>query len=392
MTAIAVLAFAYVLSQFYRSFLAVLAPVLARDIGAEAADLARASGIWFLAFALMQVPVGLALDRFGPRRTAALLIALGGAGGAQLLALAEGPLGLALAMALIGTGCAPVLMAAYFLVARLHPARRFATIAGALVGIGSLGNLVGAAPLAAAVTAFGWRATMSGLALVTLLAALAVLLLARDPPRAAASAEAAGLRGYLALFRIRGLWPVLPMMAVNYAPAAGVRGLWAGPWLEDAFGLGLGGIGEVTFAMAVAMIAGNILYGPLDRLVRARKPVVLVGNLLAAACCLLLAALPSGPFPVAVAGLVGLGLFGATFAVVVAHGRAFLPPELTGRGITLLNFFGIGWVGVMQLVTGALHGAGGGGGPVSWSLVFGAYGLTLLLGCLAYLASRDRTD
>ena len=76
------LTLSYVFSQFFRSFLAVLAEVLERDIGARPDDLATASGVWFLVFALMQIPVGAALDRIGPRRTAAVLFAIGGAGGA----------------------------------------------------------------------------------------------------------------------------------------------------------------------------------------------------------------------------------------------------------------------------------------------------------------------
>ena len=78
---------AYVLSQFYRAFLPVLAPILAIDIGASADDLARASSLWFLVFAAMQIPVGAALDRYGPRWTAASLFLLGGAGGAFLFEL-----------------------------------------------------------------------------------------------------------------------------------------------------------------------------------------------------------------------------------------------------------------------------------------------------------------
>ncbi|EKD61795.1 MAG: Major facilitator superfamily MFS_1, partial [uncultured bacterium] len=87
---LAALILAYVLSQFYRAFLAVLTPVLAADLGATPESLASASGLWFLAFALMQIPVGEALDRFGPRRTASILLAVGGLG-AGLFAAATGP-------------------------------------------------------------------------------------------------------------------------------------------------------------------------------------------------------------------------------------------------------------------------------------------------------------
>ncbi|MGB3147643.1 MAG: MFS transporter, partial [Paracoccaceae bacterium] len=129
---------AYLLSQFFRSFLAVMAPVLQQEIGVGAEDLALSSGLWFLSFAVMQLPIGAALDRFGPRRTAAVLLGLGGAGGAAIFATATGPMALHLAMTLIGIGCAPVLMASYFIFARSYPAALFGTLAGAMVGAGSL--------------------------------------------------------------------------------------------------------------------------------------------------------------------------------------------------------------------------------------------------------------
>jgi hypothetical protein len=119
----------YVLSQFYRAFLAVLTPILGAEIGATPGDLAVSSGIWFLIFAVMQVPVGEALDRIGPRLTASVLLGLGGGGGALVFALAGGPWAVHVAMALIGIGCSPVLMASYYIFARQFPAAQFATLA-----------------------------------------------------------------------------------------------------------------------------------------------------------------------------------------------------------------------------------------------------------------------
>ena len=96
-----VLALSYALSQFYRAFLPVLSPILREDLGATPQDLATASGVWFLVFAAMQIPVGAALDRFGPRWTASILFALGGAGGALVFALAQTPTHITWAMALL---------------------------------------------------------------------------------------------------------------------------------------------------------------------------------------------------------------------------------------------------------------------------------------------------
>ena len=102
------LCLAYVLSQFFRAFLAVLSGVLQKDIGAGPEDLAFASGLWFLSFAAMQLPVGWALDRIGPRLTSAVLLLIGGAGGAALFAVATTPDHIDIAMLLIEIGRAHV--------------------------------------------------------------------------------------------------------------------------------------------------------------------------------------------------------------------------------------------------------------------------------------------
>ena len=141
------LVLAYVLSQFYRAFLAVMAPELEISIGAGPADLASASGMWFLVFALMQIPIGEMLDRIGPRLTSSIMFAIGGAGGAAVFALAAAPWHVSLAMGMIGFGCAPVLMASYYIFARAYAPAVFATLAGVTLGIGNLGNIGSALPL-----------------------------------------------------------------------------------------------------------------------------------------------------------------------------------------------------------------------------------------------------
>ena len=90
MPALFILAVAYTQSHFYRAFIAVLSPELINDLGATKEDLSTASGMWFAAFALMQFVVGMALDRFGPRKTTAIILGIFGAGGAFLFSIADG--------------------------------------------------------------------------------------------------------------------------------------------------------------------------------------------------------------------------------------------------------------------------------------------------------------
>ncbi|MDZ4309079.1 MAG: MFS transporter [Cypionkella sp.] len=392
---IAALVLAYVLSQFYRAFLAVLSPVLAADIGATAENLASASGLWFLAFALMQIPVGEALDRIGPRLTTAGLLAMGGIG-AAVFAMATGPGAINVAMVLIGMGCAPVLMAAYYIFARSFSPAVFGTLAGVVIGIGSLGNIAASLPLSLAVEAIGWRGAMWTLCIVTFVTAAAIWLLVRDPERVIHTSKGS----LLDLLRMPALWPILIMMAACYAPAAGLRGLWAGPYLTDVFQADAERIGFVTLIMGLAMVAGNFAYGPLDRILGSRKWLVFGGNALAVACLLGLYAHPGGPGIMPVVLLAGVGFFGASFPMVMAHGRAFLPPHLIGRGVTLINLFGIGAAGIMQILTGRLHHALTPSATVinsappstPYAALFAFYAALLTAGLVVYLLSKDRTD
>lgn len=389
-TGILFLVFGYFLSQFYRSFLAVLTPVLGSDIGTTASDLSFASGIWFVVFALMQIPVGWALDRYGPRFTATILLAVGGGGGAAVFALAQGPVAIVVAMALFGIGGSPVLMASYYIFARMYPQAMFATLAGAMIGLGSAGNLAGSAPLAWAVGAYGWRETMWGLALAAMLISLALLFVLRDPPRDTDESQEPG--SLLSLLKNPSLLLIFPLMLMNYAPAAGIRGLWAGPYLEDMFGMTRTGIGNITLMMAAAMAIGSFAYGPMERLFRSKKKVVLAGNLMVVALCLVLWALPDQSWLLSAIIFTAIGFFGTSFPAIMAHGQLFLPRHLTGRGITLLNLFGIGGVGLMQFITSAMsrsQSAEDAAAPAFYSDLFLLFGLSLLVGCVIYAFSRE---
>ncbi|MCC0042992.1 MAG: MFS transporter [Brucellaceae bacterium] len=391
MAGIAVFVIAYVLSQFYRSFLAVLTPALTADLGATKAELSFASGVWFIVFALMQFAVGVSLDRFGPRRTAATLLALGGGGGALLFSIADTPTTISIAMGLIGAGCSPVLMAPLFIFAKTFSPARFAVLTSWFVAVGSLGNVIGATPLAAAAEAFGWREVMVGLGIFTLLVAAALFVVVRDPPQENTGSGGTGLSGYVELLRMKVFWPIIPLMAINYAPAAGIRGLWAGPYLSELYGLDALAIGDVTLFMALGMVAGSFLYGPLDTLFGTRKWVAAVGNAISLAAVAGLAAFPLIGVPIATVLLVVIGVAGMGYGMIMAHSRAFFPPHLTGRGVTLMNFFSIGGVGAMQFATGGVVSATFvPSAPVTaYVALFAFYALLLAVALVIYLFSRD---
>jgi len=312
------LAIAYVLSQFYRSFLAVLTPQLSSELGADKNDLSLASGVWFMSFALMQFVVGIGLDRYGPRRTGALIFGFGTTSGALLFATAQSAGAIVLAMLLIGIGCSPVLMASLFIFAQRFKAGTFAVMTSSLVAFGNTGNVIGASPLATAVDAFGWREVMFALGLASMLISLAIFVLVEDPQTKASDTD--GISGYLTLLKLPALWTIMGMTLLCYAPVASIRGLWAGPYLHDLY----------------------------------------------QANC------------------------GTSYGVLMAHGRAFLPSHLVGRGVTLLNFCSIFGAGLVQFASGrAISSRADPSSAQSYQVLFSVYAVLLLITLAGYLFSKD---
>jgi len=343
---------AYVLSQFYRSFLAVIAPELAAELGLGPQALGNLQAVWILGFVATQFPVGWALDTIGARRTVSLQM-LSAVAGALLFAAAQSPAMLYLAMLLIGAGCGSIYMGAIYLFGRTAAPQRFALLCSLLLGIGTAGNLLAASPLAFVAQSIGWRGAMLGMAVATALSALSVLLLIRDPLRITTHGSRGLFGGIGEILKIRALWPLLPITAVSYAVVLAERGLWAGPYFSSVYGLDPVMRGHALLVMAAAMSAGAMAYGPLDRLFGTRKWVVFGGAAVTAFCFALLA-LPGLTLTAAIILMGLIGGFGMTYGVLMAHGRSFVPDHLLGRGITLLNVLFIGGAGVLQPLSGWL--------------------------------------
>lgn len=382
------LVLAYALSQFYRAFLAVMTPVLGQQLGAGPGDLALSSGLWFAGFAVMQIPVGWLLDRVGPRRTVAALLGIAGGAGAAIFAAAQVPWHLHVAMTLLGVACAPALMGSYYIIARNYPAAAFGAMGGIIVGFGSMGNILGASPLVWAIGAFGWRATMWGLGASTVAVAVLIALTVRDPDRLGSDHPQGSLGQVL---RIRALWFILPLMFATYSASGAIRGLWAAPYLEQVFGADATLIGRATLAMGAAMIAGNFLIGPMVRLVGSLRRTILIFTFAVILLMVPLVVMPAASLALSVASLAAAGLSGAGYALLMAHGRSFLPPHLLGRGVTFLNMVSIGGVGVMQFASRPVYQAAAAAYPSAqgFAMLFGFFLLPLTLGFLMYFLTPE---
>lgn len=383
--------FGYGLSQFYRAFLSVLAPTLETEIGASAGDLALSSGLWFLAFSLVQVPIGIAFDRFGARFVSAGALGICAATGAALFAVAQAPWHLHVAMTLIGLGCAPILMASYYLLARYWPAASFGTLAGIVLGGGSIGNIFGTAPLVFAIEAFGWRMTLAGLAVLTVLIALLILALVHERKPATPPASRGSI---LEILHVRPLWSILPLLCFTYSSAAAVQGVWAAPFMATIYHADSLLIGRATLAMSLAMVIGNVFVGAFVRLVGGLRRAIICITIGAMLSLALLAWRPDAGLIPAFICLAILGASAACFPLLIADAKAFLPDNLVGRGMAFLNTFTILGVGVLQFISrpvyhNAIETADS---QTAISHVFLLLLIPLSLGFIPYLLAHRQAD
>lgn len=382
------------LSQFHRAALGVIAPEVTAELALSPAVLGAANGMFFAALLVAQIPVGIALDRIGPRRVVAGLTGLAVAGAAWQAFATDGA-GLLAARFLLGLGSAASFMAAVVLCARWHQGAAMTVALSRVFALSQMGILLAGAPLAAAAGLLGWRGALGASALLTAACGLLWWRLVRDdppdrpaPPRRTETLREA-LAGQLSIWRLPGLPRVLAMHLVAYAAAATVLGLWAGPYLADVHGLDATGRGWALAAMGVAMPIGLLAIGPLERRLGQRRHIVTAGAVLAAAMLLALALLPGAPVALAVGLLVLLVLFSAYPVLVVAEGRSLFPDHLVGRGATTVNLAQVLGSALLPLLVGAVVGlfpeVAGARPEAAYRAGFAVLGLALLAGLAGWV-------
>lgn len=387
----------YFLSYFYRTANAVIAGDLARDLDLDAGQLGLMTSLYFATFSLAQLPIGVGLDRWGPRLVVPLMLSAAVAG--SLCFAAAGTFGaLALGRALIGLGLAPILPSAFKTFSLWYPPKRVATVSGLLVGIASTGSLVSATPLAWLTRSIGWRAVFAGTAVLLVAGALAFFAGVRNaPPGVTWPVGAASRGGMRAVFGSRRFWRIGPLGFFFTGAILGVQGLWAGPYLFDVLGLSRIDAGNVLLLLGGGTTAGYAASGWLsDRLGVTR--VIVATAALFALCQFALALRP--PLAVVAPVYFAYGLTGGFCIMMMAHARLIFPPAITGQAVAATNFFGIGgsfcvqwWMGLIIKRFGA--GAGGHYPPAAYTAAFLFIALGTTLTLLWYLplaleAARER--
>ncbi|MGB0571334.1 MAG: MFS transporter [Alphaproteobacteria bacterium] len=393
-----VLAITFILAHFLRSAPAVIAPNLRAELGLTPGELSSLPAAIFLGAALMQLPVGVFLDKFGPRRTMAALFSLA-ALGSIVFSAAQGVLTLALGLFLIGCGAAPVFMGVIVLLSRWVARDRLATGTAISIAVGGAGMLLSASPFAAAVELYGWRTSLLVVGLFSLVVAVALQIMVRDRPEDApqpASSETLletvmGLRSVLRDVRI---YSFAAVTAVSVGALVTIRNLWIGPYLNDVFDLDIIARGNVIFAVSLTWIIAAVLYGPLDRKFDTRRGVVTCGMLAFTAMTAMLAFNSSNSVLLVTILLCGFALFAPMAPPIFAHARSLFPDTHSGRVFTAINVCTWSGVFLMQMGTGAILDAFpvdelGRSPAIAYRTMFGALVIALLLALLIYRRIED---
>lgn len=380
------------ISQLHRASLSALGPDVARDLGMPPAALGAAGAAFFFALMAGQIPVGIALDRIGPRRLT-LWLAPAALAGAALQAFAHDATQLWLARFLMGIGCSAAFMSLVVLCtswARGAESTRLLTRGFAL---SQAGLVVAGPPLAILAVWTGWRGALLATALVTVAGTIWWWRDARDapegtPPRQVRETLLEAFIGQFTVWATPGLGRLLSMHSVGYAAAATVLTVWAGPYLRDVQGLDATGRGWVLLAMVAGLPAGLLPLPRIERALGGRLRTVVTGALSSAALLAALALVPGMPLWAATLLLVGLCVTSAYPVLVVAENRALFPDHMAGRAATTLNLaqvlgsaalpLGVGWV------VGAWPEVGGMRPEAAYRAGFGLIAFCLVLGASGY--------
>jgi MFS family permease len=342
----------YYLAFLFRNINATIAGPLTSEFGLAAGDLGLLTSVYYLTFAAAQIPIGILLDRCGPRRVQSVVL-IAAALGAALFAVSDHYLLLLGCRALIGLGVAAAMTAGMKALVVWFPRERIPLLSGLMVTLGAMGAVTATLPADTLIMSMGWRGLFELLAIVSAGCALLIYLVVPEAPAVTPVAGEPATNGLRTIYADPRFWRLAPLSATCIGTAWALQGLWAAPWLSDVEGLDRAGLLRPLFMMAIALSLGAFLLGATaDRLGRRGVgPRVLFGLVATVFIVAQLALVLRLPLP----SYISWGVVAAVgAATVLSHAilAEYFPKELAGRASAALNVFHIGGAFAVQCMTG----------------------------------------
>lgn len=348
----------YYLSYLYRTMNAVLAPQLVAELGLTASELGFLTAVYFVTFAAIQLPLGVFLDRYGPRRAQAALLVAAAIGGV-VFGLGQDMVVLSIGRALIGLGVAGAFMAILKANAVWWPSDRLPLLNGIAASFGSIGALSATSPVELALAFIDWRAMFLIIAAFTLLLAAVTWLVVpeRGQPGVEGTGLAAQTREIGGIYTDPYFWRIGIMIIFGFGVFISYQTLWAGPWLRDVAGFDRMAVANRLLLAQLGMFVGTLGGGVLaDRLARTGGAL---SRVIALGCgCFLLVQILLALEITALAGLLwaAFGFFGSSLFLCYSLYAQHYPASLIGRVNTANNLLLFGAVFVLQWGIGGIIG------------------------------------
>ena len=391
-----VLCAGYTVSQFLRTSVGVLSPNLMHDFNINPNNMGLLGGVFFLSFAIFQIPAGILIDKYGPRKVMSSVIIFAVLG-SIIFALSNSFYILLIGRVLMGLGCSICLMGSLVLITRWTDSDQFSKLAGIILAVGGIGGLLATTPLSYFSELFGWRLSFWLAAAVTFCVMVLYYFILEDRKNDLIlnrSNETVSLKNLLFILKERNFKFMIPMSLMSYSSLVVILGLWGAPYLKDIHGLDTVERGKILMLMAISWNIGSFVFGRLRSIFGNYKNVVIFGATGVIILLFILSIITEINSIYLYILFCILGFFGAFSVALISHYQVLFDKEYMGRALSTANFFNFGGVFFVQWLTGKiiyLMGGDSTGAPIeAYRLAFLFVAILLLISLCIYFFSNEK--
>lgn len=393
-----VLCAGYTVSQFLRTSIGVLSPNMMNDFNINPNDMGLLGGVFFLSFAIFQIPAGILIDRFGPRKVMSSVIIFGVLG-SIIFALSNSFYSLLIGRIFMGLGCSICLMGSLVLITRWRDTNQFSKLAGIILAVGGIGGLLATTPLSYFSELYGWRLSFWLAAVVTFFVMLLYYFVLEDRDKGLFINKKNKLISPKNLFFVlkeRNFKFMIPMSLMSYSSLVVILGLWGAPYLKDIHGLDSIERGKILMLMAISWNIGSFVFGRLRSIFGSYKRVVIFGSIGVIFLLFVLSFISNINSTYLYILFCILGFFGAFSVALISHYQVLFDKEYMGRALSTANFFNFGGVFFIQWLTGKIifiMGGNSSGAPIeAYRSAFLFVAILLLVSLCIYLFTNEKKN
>ena len=393
-----VLCAGYTVSQFLRTSIGVLSPNMMNDFNINHNDMGLLGGVFFLSFAIFQIPAGILIDRFGPRKVMSSVIIFGVLG-SIIFALSNSFYSLLIGRIFMGLGCSICLMGSLVLITRWSDTNQFSKLAGIILAVGGIGGLLATTPLSYFSELYGWRLSFWLAAVVTFFVMLLYYHILEDRDKGLfinKKNKSISPKNLFFVLKERNFKFMIPMSLMSYSSVVVILGLWGAPYLKDIHGLDSIERGKILMLMAISWNIGSFVFGRLRSVFGSYKRVVIFGSLGVIFLLFVLSFISNINSNYLYILFCALGFFGAFSVALISHYQVLFDKEYMGRALSTANFFNFGGVFFIQWLTGKIifiMGGNSSGAPIgAYRVAFLFVAILLLVSLCIYLFTNEEKN